>query len=248
MKSQIMPRLLLSLFVLFSGSMGLAQNKSGSKKINAAQDLDTLGGNEALVNMATALDPQNKSRIVQSRLVDRHNRFELGVSYGGTAGGDSYLKTQSVGAAMDFHFNPRVSVGLRYFDYGNTLTPEGLRMFEDARKAYVAGGRSYSIPDIDYPLRSAMGVISWYPIYGKMNLLDAGIAQFDVYMLAGGGQIQLSSGWTSALTGGAGFGVWLTRNLSARAEIKYQTYKDQLITGSRQIHATVGTIGIGLML
>lgn len=225
-----------------------SQPAAPAKQINVAQDVDTLGGNEALVNMASSLDPKNRSRIVQSRIVDRHLRLEMGLNYGATAGGDSYLKTQSFGAAADFHINPRWSLGARYYDHGSDLTPEGRRTFQEAREAYEAGGRSYVIPDIDYPLRSVIGVVNWYPMYGKTNFFDVGIAQFDLYLLAGAGQIELSSGWTSLMTGGAGIGLWLSQHVSARGEIRYQTYKDQIITGPRNIHAVVGSFGLGFLL
>jgi outer membrane immunogenic protein len=225
-----------------------AKTQAPAKRVDVEKDLDTLGGNDALLQKATALDPENRSRIVQKRIVDRENRLELGVNYGGVAGGDPYLKTQNIGAAADFHINPRWSLGLRYFDYGNDLTSEGSRMLTDARARYDQGGRTYVIPDIDYPIQSAMAVVDFYPIYGKTNLLDMAIAQFDMYMLAGGGQIQLSSGWTTTYTAGIGIGFWVGQHMTLRTELRYQNYKDQIITGSRTINAIVGTAGIGFML
>lgn len=219
-----------------------------AKRVDVEKDLDTLGGNDALLEKATALDPENRSRIVQKRIVDRDLRLELGVNYGGVAGGDPYLKTQNIGGAVDFHINPRWSFGLRYLDYGNDLTSEGARMLTDARARYDQGGRTYVIPDIDYPIQSAMAVVDFYPIYGKTNLLDMAIAQFDMYLLAGGGQIQLSSGWTSIYTAGAGIGFWIGQHMTIRTELRYQNYKDQIITGPRTINGIVGTAGIGFML
>lgn len=215
---------------------------------STASKLDTLGGNDKLVDMATSMDPGNRSRIVQKRIVDRNNTFEMGVNYGTVAGGDSYLKTQNLGASLDFHINPRFSIGARYYDYGNELTPEGRRVFEEARNAYNAGGRSYSIPDIDYPLRSAMGTVAWYPVYGKTNLLDWGIAQFDLYLVGGYGQIELSSGWTNLAMAGTGIGLWMTKHLSARAEVRYQSYQDKIITGPRDINAVNLSVGFGFLL
>jgi outer membrane beta-barrel protein len=207
-----------------------------------------LGGNEALVKMATSLDPKNRSRIVQSRLVDRHNRVELGLNYGGVAGGDSYLYTQNLGVSLDWHINPKFSIGARYYDYNNSLTPEGARVFDDARAAYAAGNRSYSIPDIDYPLSAAMAVANWYPIYGKLNWFDSSIAQFDLYLVGGGGQIQLSSGSAPLYTAGIGVGLWMSQHWTARGEIRWQTYQDEIISGSRQIQGVVGTVGLGYLL
>ncbi|MGE3759151.1 MAG: outer membrane beta-barrel domain-containing protein, partial [Pseudobdellovibrionaceae bacterium] len=110
----LIPALFLAVVIGLSVTAN-AQNKKA--KINFSQDMDTLGGNEALVGKATALDPQNKTRIVQSRLVDRNYRFEFGGNFGGVAGGDSYLKTLNYGVSADFHFNPRWSLGVRDYDY-----------------------------------------------------------------------------------------------------------------------------------
>jgi outer membrane beta-barrel protein len=218
------------------------------KNIDVSKDVDSLGGNQALVEMATAMDPDNRARVVQKRIVDRHNRLELGVSYGAVAGGDSYLRTQSLGAAADFHFTPRWSVGVRYYDYGNELTPEGQRSIDNAREAIKKGGYDSTAVDFDYPMNSVMGIINWYPIYGKTNLLDYGIAQFDMYLLAGGGSLQLSSGSTGIATAGAGIGFWVSQHFSIRSEVRYQTYEDTIYSGSRKIDTVVGQIGIGLML
>ena len=122
------------------------------------------------------------------------------------------------------------------------------RVFDDARAAYAAGNRSYSIPDIDYPLSAAMAVANWYPIYGKLNWFDSSIAQFDLYLVGGGGQIQLSSGSAPLYTAGIGVGLWMSQHWTARGEIRWQTYQDEIISGSRQIQGVVGTVGLGYLL
>ncbi|MEO0337240.1 MAG: hypothetical protein AAF202_12660, partial [Pseudomonadota bacterium] len=43
-------------------------------------DAGTLGGNKELIQKARSIDPNNKVRIVQNRLVDRRWRLELGVN------------------------------------------------------------------------------------------------------------------------------------------------------------------------
>jgi len=239
MKNLISNVILIASLTLIT-SVGFAKSTS--------DELDTLGGNDKLVDMANSMDPGNHSRIVQKRIVDRNDTFEFGGNYGMVAGGDSYLKTQNLGASIDFHINPRVSVGVRYYDYGNQLTPEGQRVFQEARNAYNAGGQSYAIPDIDYPLHSTMGTVSWYPVYGKTNLLDWGIAQFDMYLIGGYGQIALSSGSTNLAMAGTGVALWMTKHLSARAEIRYQAYKDQIITGPRDINTVNMSLGLGFLL
>lgn len=221
-------------------------NTSG-RKANLSEDIDSLGGNQELMEMAKNIKSQTRTRIVQDRLVQRRQRLEFGLSYGSTFGGDSYVKTKSLGLSMDYHLTPRWSLGARYFDYGNSLTNEGSRIFEQARRNYEAGGRAYAV-DIDYPEHATMVLVNWYPIYGKTSFLDMGVTQFDLYLLGGGGQITLSSGTTSLLTAGAGIGAWISKNLSARAEMRYQNYKDQPLTGARSLDTVVGSLGLGWFL
>jgi outer membrane beta-barrel protein len=218
-----------------------------SKQIDFSKDVDGLGGNDALMEMAEKLNPETKSRIVQDRIVDRHTRLEVGLSYGGAMGGTTYLQTQNVGASLDFHITPRWSIGGRYYAYQNKLTPEGQRAKDQALADYASGNRA-SIVDIDSPINAQIAVVNWYPIYGKINFFDSAIAQFDVYLLAGGGQIELESGDSALMTAGAGFGLWMTKHLSARAEIRYQSYKDQIVTGSRDIASATATVGLGWIL
>ncbi|MGZ3797758.1 MAG: outer membrane beta-barrel domain-containing protein, partial [Pseudobdellovibrionaceae bacterium] len=142
---------------------------------------------------------------------------------------------------------PRWSLGARYYQYQNKLTPEGERAFDEARAAYAAGS-SATMVDIDSPLNAKIAVINWYPIYGKINMFDMAIAQFDIYLLAGGGQMELESGTSSLATGGVGLGLWMTKHISARAEVRYQAYKDVIVTGPRDINAMAATVGLGWIL
>lgn len=245
-----------SLLVLFSLNT-LAASKTAkkfptgstnqAKQIDFAKDVDGLGGNDALMEMAQRLNPETKSRIVQDRLVDRNNRLEVGITFGGVMGGTTYLQTNNVGASVDFHITPRWSIGARYYDYQNSLTPEGQRIFEAARNNNAAGAPATTV-DIDSPYNAKMAVLNWYPIYGKINFFDKAIAQFDLYLLAGGGQIELQSGNTSLVTAGLGFGLWMTKHMTARAELRYQGYQDQISTGPRDISSAVGTLGFGWIL
>lgn len=241
----------ISLLVLaalsWSSVSSAAGSKSSSKQLNVSEDIDSLGGNQELAEMAQNIKSETRSRVVQERLVQRRNRIEFGLSYGGVIGGDSYLKTQSAGFAMDYHITPRWSVGARYYDYGNSLTDEGKRVYDNARKNVQAGGTGYAV-DIDYPENAMLAVVNWYPIYGKTSFLDMGVTQFDMYLLAGGGQITLSSGTTGLATAGVGVAAWISKHLSARAEFRYQTYKDSPVTGSRQLDTGVATLGLGWIL
>lgn len=225
----------------------VAVAKAPAKTINASEDIDSLGGNQELMEMAEKIKSTSRARIVQERIVERRNTVEFGLSYGSVFGGDSYIKTQALGAQVDYHITPRWSLGARYYDFGNSLTAEGQRIYDDAKATYAAGGRALSV-DMDFPLSSAIAVVNWYPIYGKTSFLDMGVTQFDLYLLAGGGNITLTSGNTSVMTAGLGVGIWASSHVSARAEVRYQKYQDQLITGSRNLDVVTGSLGLGWIL
>ncbi len=232
----------------FAGAAGKTSASTSNKKINAQEDIDSLGGNKDLMTLAEGIKSSSRTRIVQDRIVDRNLRLELGLSYGGVMGGDSYVKSQTIGAALDFHITPRWSVGARYYDYSNNLTAEGDRMFSNARASAAAGGTAQFV-DIDYPLHAMMAVVNWYPIYGKTSFMDLGVTQFDIYLTAGGGQVSLNQGGDTAIyTGGAGVAAWLSKNFSLRAEGRYQKYSDRIVTGTRNMDSGVASLGIGWML
>ncbi len=220
---------------------------SGLASASVSDELNGLGGNKELVRRARALDPKNKVRVVQNRTVDRDLRLEVGLSYGAVSGGDPYVRTNNLGAHLDFHISPRWSVGARYYNSSNTLSSEGKRVFESASAARATGSY-YERPDIDYASDTYLGVINWYPMYGKLSLFDFGIAQFDVYLLGGGGQVRLNSGMAPTYTAGAGVGLWMNQHLSARIEARYQTYRDEIYSGSRQLDLTVISGSLGFML
>jgi outer membrane beta-barrel protein len=206
------------------------------------QQFDNLGSNEDIIEKARALQPSNSMRIVQKREVDRNWRGELGLNYGYVGGGDTYIDTRSWGAAADLHITPNWSVGLRYTDHKNEYTSEGKRVYANMLKT------SGTVPDVDYQESSIMGVLNWYPIYGKVSWLQSVVSQFDFYVLAGGGQTKLSQTTSPIYTGGAGMGLWWNNYISSRIEVRYENYKDHVYTGDRNVNAFVAQFGIGFML
>lgn len=222
-------------------------NAKPSKSVS--QDMDSLGANQELLMKAKAMDPGNRVRVVQNRKVDRNWRFELGLNYGTVAGGDSYLNTNNLGGQIELHVNPRWSVGARYYNSANTLTSEGKRVYSEA-SARSNNKEEYTIFDSDYVKSTTLGTISFYPIYGKMNLFDWAITQFDMYLMAGYGQVQLGSGSAPTWTAGTGFGVWLTSWMASRLEVRYQNYHDKISSTSatRNLDLMVVTGSIAFLL
>lgn len=212
-----------------------------------SEDFKNLGGNEEIIRRAKELDPRNRVRIVQNRLVDRNWRVEVGVTGGLVAGGDSYLNTRNMGANLDLHINPRWSVGLRWYRSFNQLTKQGEQVFKEAAAANAKDAAAGLTYDIDYPIDTKLAVINWYPIYGKLNIFDLGVSQFDIYALVGAGQVQLDRGPSETYTVGGGVGLWLTQHLSTRFELRYQRYQDQVYTGPRDLDLTIMSASIGLI-
>ncbi|MCC7405238.1 MAG: outer membrane beta-barrel domain-containing protein [Bdellovibrionales bacterium] len=229
---------LLKLLILAAFVVPASLSQAGDLQ----NDLGSLGGNKDILKRARALDPKNRLQVVQNRLVDRNFRLELAAQYGSIAGGDPYLNTDNLGAQLEFHINPRWSVGARYYSYSNSLSTEGQRRADSAR----AGREPFF--DSDSAIQSYLGVITWYPIYGKLNFFDWSVAQFDIYALAGGGQMELESGNTGTYTFGAGIGIWLSQHVSTRFEVRYQGYEDQVYSDKRKLDLTVVSAGIGFLL
>jgi outer membrane beta-barrel protein len=213
-----------------------------------AADWDSLGSSQSILKKAKALDSDNKVRVVQKRAVDRDLRLEVSSHYGLISGGDSYIKTQAGGAQIEFHINPQWSLGFRYDSYINALTPEGAKVSNEAATA-IAQGNSAKLPEINFPVNSQLGTISWYPIYGKLNLFDQAVTQFDVYLMAGAGAIKLDSAQTTSLLSlGSGVGLWLTQHITTRFEIRYQSYKDKVYASDPQINLMSLQFGLGFLL
>ena len=138
---------------------------------DVSRDFESLGSNKKLVSRAKAYSSSRKVRIVQNRTVDRNWRLEIGGSFGGVAGGNSYLSTTHVGGLVDLHITPKISIGGRYYESYNSLTKEGERVFRQAEGARVLNN-NFNVPDVDVPLNTTLAVVSVYPIYGKLNLFN----------------------------------------------------------------------------
>lgn len=214
--------------------------------------MDALGANKDLMKKARAIDPHNRVRVVQNREVDRYWRVELGLNYGMATGGDPYVNTDILGGQMDFHITPRWSLGARYYNSNNNLNSEGKKVFEAAEAEAAAGNNNFRRPGVDYAKDTWLVVGNWYPIYGKMNLFDVTVSQFDVYLLGGAGQVNLESGSAPTYTAGLGFGVWFTQHFASRLEARWQGYQDSVWDGfesrTRDINQTLLTATVSFLL
>lgn len=233
-----MKRWIITFLVLFS-TTSLANS--------LADDVNSLGGNKALMKKVRAIDPDNKVRVVQKRSVDRRLRLELGFNYGVYTGGDPYLKTDSIGGQLEFHINPTVSIGARYSSLSNSLSSEGERVFREASALREQGINAGTVA-VDPAQETVLGTISIYPLYGKMNFFNRSIAQFDFYIVGGAGQTKLQSGNSPTYTAGGGLGVWMSQHVSGRLEARWQGHQDQVGDQKRDLSQTIISASFGFLL
>ena len=221
-----------------------------AETVTTEADFDSLGGNQIILERAQALAPEKNVQVVQNRTVSRTKRVELAPEFSGTFGGDAYNRTKSLGMNLHYHINPRWSVGAKYEYSFNDLTPEGKVMTDQAISDFNKNpsNPTSAYPVIDYPKSETLALVNWYPFYGKMNMLDRGVAQFDVYLVGGYGQVELLSGPAPTYTGGAGVGFWVSQHFSTRAELRYQNYKAKTFNQEKNMDLTVASLQMGWML
>ncbi len=238
---------LLILFSLLSmTATGFAADSSSNSSLK--KEFQTLGDNKDVIERVKKMDSQQKVRIVQNRLVSRTNRVELAFDYGSLFGADTYVKTSNLGAQLQYHLNPNWSFGVEYHKSYNNLSDEGQRQYDLAYACQQNQNCRPTFAGVDFPLETKMITVSFYPIYGKMNLFDSGIAQFDIYTLLGYGKKTLSSGVSDVLAASLGVGVWLNNYVTARLEVRYESYKDLLDLKPRNQNAVTAIASLGLLI
>ncbi|MCK6597433.1 MAG: outer membrane beta-barrel domain-containing protein [Bdellovibrionaceae bacterium] len=248
MKTMKLKLLVLSLAIGFiCGKAKAIENAKSSSQLK--KQFTGLADNTEMLERIKNMDSEQKIRVVQNRLVDRNLRWELGLNYGFTSGGDSYINTQNLGAIIDFHINPRWSIGARYQKAYNKLSAEAEAQFERAyQQQLIDPASNERFPQIDYILDSQFVTLSFFPIYGKLNLFDNWISQFDLYTQLGYGVINLNSGSSNLYSLGVGSGVWINSHFSTRLEVFYQKYTDLNQTLKRDQNQIQALISLGVLL
>lgn len=227
-----------------------------SASADVMEDFSTLGGNDVLLERAQRLNPEQTIEIVQDRVVNRRNRSEIALDASAHVGGDAYTSTQGLGLMYQYHFSPRFSLGVKGAYYFNSLRDEGRYVIDKALEAEAAASDKTKeelkslglIPELDWPKYSYYLVGNYYPIYGKMNIFNAAIAQYDVYALAGVGQVELRHGPSPAYTAGMGFGLWMSQHLASRLEVRWETWEAQRLSGKETMNMTALGLTMGYFL
>ncbi|MBC7465506.1 MAG: outer membrane beta-barrel domain-containing protein [Bdellovibrio sp.] len=236
--------------VLVLSAITLLASLSQAQTKNLKKDFQTLGDNQDIVERVKNLDNQQRMRVVQNRLVDRNNRLEIAGQFGLVSGADSYVNTKNWGGILQYHINSKWSIGASYEKANNNLTDEGTRRYDAAYACQnnKAGACDLTAPRVDFPLETKLLSVSFYPIYGKLNIFDSSIAQFDLYTSLGVGRKTLQSGGTNVYAGSIGVGVWINSLMTLRLEGRYENYKDLLQTENRQQNAISAIASVGIMV
>ncbi|MBC7740942.1 MAG: outer membrane beta-barrel domain-containing protein [Bdellovibrionaceae bacterium] len=208
-------------------------------------DFKTLGDNQEVIDRVQKLDSRQKVRVVQNRMMDRNNRVEVAMTFGALSGADAYVDTKNLGGMLQYHLTPRWSFGVGYEKAYNNLNSEGTRLYDKAANCQRTGTCNDEFPKIDSPIDTKLVSVSFYPIYGKLNMFDSGIAQFDIFTTLAYGQKTLKSGNSDVIAGSLGAGVWLNSFLTARIEGRYESYHDLLQTENRSQSgmSVIGSVG-----
>ncbi len=240
MKTRIQQFILITQLV---STIAYAETKS------LQNDFKTLGDNAEVVERVQKLDSRQKVRVVQNRMMDRTNRLEAAVNAGLLSGGDSYVQTKNLGLMLQYHLTPRWSFGISYEKNYNKLTDEGTKQYELAYQCQKDDSSCRQLfPAVDFPMDTKMVSVSFYPIYGKLNLFDSKIAQFDIFTSLAYGQKALASGVSNVFAGSVGVGIWLNTFLTARLEGRFENYTDLLKTEKRMQNAMSVIASLGIML
>ncbi len=238
MKTTIFSIILISLF-----NLTLAHAETKSLKTQ----FQTLGDNSEVVERVQKLDSRQKVRVVQNRMMDRTNRLELAANFGALSGGDAYVETKNLGLMLQYHLTPRWSFGLSYEKAYNQLNREGQIRYDNAFAC--APNCTSTVPKVDFPLDTKLISVTFYPIYGKLNIFDMGITQFDLYTTLAYGQKTLNSGVSDVIAGSVGAGVWLNSFITARLEGRFETYHDLISSGDKRAQNAMSIIAsLGSML
>ena len=201
------------------------------------KDFNSLGENFDLYKKIKKLNTEIKTQVIQKRIVDRRIRLEVLPTYITYWGGNPYVSSQSTGMEASFHLTPRWSLDLSYhFLFSNNLTSEGKFLIDND-----------IVPDVDFPKSSIIGFLTYYPFYGKLNLLDY-VVHFDIYTSLGLGSSQLRYGNQVTVGTNLGMGIWWSQHLTTRIGYRYQSYEAQLKSGIDRLDMSSGFISVGYLL
>jgi outer membrane beta-barrel protein len=173
-----------------------------------------------------------KIYAVQRMYVLRNGRFELAPSLA-TTFNDQYVSHPSLGAALNYWITNVLAVGVNVLWYQGIETEQNLN-FSVRRSTRLA------VPITQYQLGGYLN-FTYVPIYGKFEMFNDAIFQWDSYLIGGVGMLRtrpvavidpavrnFNYDWRVAFNVGIGLRVFVTKWLSIFGEIRDYIYMEKL--------------------
>lgn len=190
---------------------------------------------------------ETRLKVVQTYPIERARRFELGVRYGYQYSGDVYSMSQGLGVNAGYNINQYVGVLLDYNQYVSKLTQEGTNLKNNDIPNRLPAGREFVI-DVDSIKSSLHGSLVFYPMNGKLNLMDRKTLYFDPYISAGYGVVNTQRSSSNSIQATGGLSFYLTRGMSLKIENRFMTYETQGVAGKSRINSNQFGMMLGVLL
>jgi outer membrane beta-barrel protein len=173
-----------------------------------------------------------KIYAVQRMSVVRNGRFELAPSLGASMN-DQFVTHDSIGAALNYWITNVLAVGVN-FNWYQGLENESKLNFSIRRSTRLA------VPVTEYQLGAHLN-FTYVPIYGKFEMFNDSIFQWDAYLIGGVGVMRtrpvsvidpavrtFDFDWRVAFNAGIGLRVFITKWLSIFGELRDYLYMEKL--------------------
>jgi outer membrane beta-barrel protein len=173
-----------------------------------------------------------KIYAVQRMYVLRTGRFELAPSYAQTFN-DQYVSHPALAAGLNYWITNVLAIGANFLWYQGLETDSDLN-FSVRRSARLA------VPVTEYQLGAHLN-FTYVPIYGKFEMFNDSIFQWDGYLVGGVGVLRtrpvpvidpavrtFDFGWRVAFNAGIGLRVFVTRWLTVFGELRDYLYMEKL--------------------
>ena len=173
-----------------------------------------------------------KIYAVQRMYVLRTGRFELAPAYSQTFN-DQYVSHPALSAGLNYWITNVLAIGANFLWYQGLETESDLT-FSIRRSARLA------VPITEYQLGAHLN-FTYVPIYGKFEMFNDAIFQWDAYLVGGVGVLRtrpvavidpavrvFDFDWRVAFNAGIGLRVFVTRWLTVFGELRDYLYMEKL--------------------
>lgn len=170
-------------------------------------------------------------KVLQSRHFKKALRPEFGL-IAGNIRDEAYLKTYTHGLRFGLFFNEWVGIDLQYqtTTVKDSEDRRALNKMQYRKKDPLPGEEDMLVsPDPEVNPVHKIADINFVgaPFYGKLNLTDAMIVYFDLYLTAGVSSVDTDQGQKTAYNIGIGERFYFTDSLSFRIDFRDRIYKEK---------------------